>query len=168
MIRNSSFVAGLLSAAMLASSASAASAKSYDCQLAPPLALYRDGDTVTLKTINFPQLEAETWKFRIQIKPGKKDQVDTAVVNWPSNPIQIAGEFPALPTAKGSLAFSSYAFGGCMFTEAACLATVQIVDQGDGKAKIVVLPTALWTDNAADTRDPFVAIIEGSCIRKDR
>ncbi|MGH6785997.1 MAG: hypothetical protein ACREBO_04140 [Novosphingobium sp.] len=156
----------LAAALATVSTANVASAKSYDCEMSAPLALYRDGEAATLKRIEFPQLSAEAWKFHVQVKAGKKDQPDSAVVTWQGNPIQIAGEYPVLPTAKGAIAFAAYGFGGCIFTEDACVATVQIVDQGVGKAKIVVLPSALWTDRAADSRDPFVAIVEGSCTWK--
>ena len=146
---------------------SSAQAKTYECQLNAPLALYRDGNSATLKEINFQGLENEPWKFEIYIKEGKKGELDNAVVDWPTNPIQIAGEFPVLPTATGAIAFTATGFGGCMFTVDACLATVQIADQESGKAKISVLPTALWTDEAANRSDPFVALIDGTCTWKN-
>ena len=147
---------------------SSAHAKTYECQLNAPLALYRDGSSATLKEINFPGLENEPWKFKIDIKEGKKGELDNAIVDWPTNPIQIAGEFPVLPTATGAIAFTTAGFGGCMFTVNACLATVQIADQESGKAKISVLPTALWTDEVANRSDPFVALMEGTCTWKNR
>ena len=157
----------LLAALGLTLASGSALAKTYDCQMAVPLALYRNGTSASLRSIGFPDLAKETWAFQVRISPGKKGEPDMASVVWPSNPIQIAGEFPVLPTAKGAIAFSAYGLNGCMFTELACLATVQIVDQDASKAKIVVLPTALWSDPAADKRDPFVAIVEGTCSWKD-
>jgi hypothetical protein len=147
---------------------SAASAKTYNCQLSAPMALNREGGAITLNKINFPQLEKETWNFEVQIKVGKKDEPDTALVKWPTNPIQIAGEYPILPTAKGAIAFTGVGFDGCMFTVNACLATVQIADQESGKAKISVLPTALWTDDTGNRSEPFVAVIDGTCSWNDR
>ena len=142
-------------------------AKTYNCHLNAPLALSREGETVKLTEINFPGLDAEPWNFSVEIKVGKKNEPDQAVVSWPSNPIQIAGQFPVLPTASGALAFTTAGFGGCMFTVKGCLAVVQIVEQELGKAKISVLPTALWTDGATNKSEPFVAIIDGICSWKD-
>ena len=147
--------------------ASPAISKTYDCQIGPPQALYRDGDTATLKTINFPHLKAETWSFKVDVKGGGKGVAGTAVVKWPSNPIQIAGSFPLLETADGAIAFTAVGGGPCMFTSYSCLATVQIAEQAKGKAKISILPTALWKDDATGTSDPFVAILDGTCTWKD-
>jgi len=147
--------------------ANAAIAKTYDCHLNAPLALYRDGVSATLKPINFPQLQSELWSFQVSIDKGKKDRPDVAHVIWPSNPIQIAGDYPALPTANGAIAFTAVGFGNCMFTAGACLAIVQIADQEAGKAKISVQPTALWTDDKSNKSDPFVAVIDGTCTWKD-
>ena len=147
--------------------ANSAIAKIYDCHLRPPQALFRDGKKLTLKTINFPDLKDEPWKFRVEIKTGQGDKAGTAIVQWPSNPIQIAGEFPVLKTANGAIAFTSADSGPCMFTVSACFTLVQIADQEPGNAKISVLPTALWTDRAINRSDPFVAILEGTCTWKD-
>jgi hypothetical protein len=144
-----------------------ANAKTYDCQVNPPLALYRDGNAATLKPINFPQLKSEPWTFSVSIEKGKSDDPDVAHVTWPSNPIQIAGDFPVLPTANGAVAFTAVDFGGCMFTAGACLAIVQIADQEAGKAKISIQPSALWTDEKANRSDPFVAVIDGACTWKE-
>jgi hypothetical protein len=145
----------------------AANAKTYDCHVDPPLALDRDGNTATLKPINFPQLKSEPWTFSVSIEKGKSDEPDVAHVTWPSNPIQIAGDFPVLPTANGALAFTAIGFDGCMFTVGACLAIVQIADQEAGTAKISIQPSALWTDDKTNRSDPFVAVIDGTCTWKE-
>ena len=147
--------------------ANSAMAKTYDCQISPPQALYRDGTTTTLKTINFPDLKSEAWSFQVEVKKGKKGALDTAIVKWPDDPIQIAGIFPVVATADGAIAFTTVAPGPCMFTSYSCLATVQIAEQKSGKAKISVLPTALWKDDVTGESDPFVAILDGTCTWKD-
>ncbi|MEQ1540906.1 MAG: hypothetical protein HOO94_01370 [Novosphingobium sp.] len=153
--------------ACLVATPSLAEAKTYNCHVSKPLALYRNAEKADLKEINFPKLGSEPWEFTVEIKKGKKNDLDAATVRWPSDPIQIAGSFPVIPTAEGAIAFSAVQGGPCMFTVNACVAMVQIADQDFGKAKVSILPSALWTDDQTKKSDPFVAIIDGTCTWKD-
>jgi hypothetical protein len=146
--------------AMMLAAAAASSVTNYDCTVNQPQSLVRDGDKVSLRTIKFPQLTEADWKFGVRVV--RANDI-TATVTWDRDPIQIAGEHPAIETSDGSLAFVA-AGEGCMFTETGCLTTVQIVDDKDG-AKVVVMPTALRSDHEAHTREPFTVIIEGRCAR---
>ena len=147
--------------------ATTAQAKTYDCELNHPLWLDRGGEAPSLKEINFPNLKGEIWRFKVEIKEGKRGELDLAEVRWPGNPIQIAGSYPVVPTAEGAIAFSAIGLRGCMFTDGACLTIVQIADQDAGQAKVSVLPSALWTHRTAHKSDPFVAVIDGACTWKD-
>ncbi|GEM_PF-3227397 len=144
----------------------AAVSSSYDCTLAEPRALTQDGDKTSLNPINFPGVAEGAWRFNASVKQDKNG-INIDVV-WPSNPIQIAGKFAGLPTADGAIVFSAFSMGPCMFTESACISLVNLVDAGDGTAKVIILPASLATDKAANAREPFVVVIEGKCTRTDK
>ncbi|MCW4461122.1 hypothetical protein OK349_05335 [Sphingomonas sp. BT-65] len=143
--------------------ASAAFSATYDCVLEAPKALNQDGAQVSLNAIQFPGVAEGAWKFRINVTRNEKG-VNGDII-WPGNPIQIAGKFPGLPTADGSIALTAYSMGPCTFTESGCMSVVSLVDFGDGTAKVIVMPTALATDSEKKTREPFVVVIEGKCTR---
>jgi hypothetical protein len=142
-------------------------ARSYDCQTKVPRALHENADSIELTQLQFPGLDDEAWSFSVEIKPGGPREADTARVSWSGDPIQIAGSFPMLRTAEDSIVFTAFSVGPCMFTELACMALVQIVDQPEGGAKLLILPSAMWSDKKNDKRDPFVAVIEGTCTRDE-
>ena len=135
---------------------------SYDCTLEVPAALYRAGGKTEVNTIGLPP--EFKWTFSLSIVRSKTGT--EAEIIWPGNPMQIAGKFAALSTAKGSIAFAAFSGGPCLFTETGCMALVQVADQPDGNAKIIVTPAALGTDRAKDTRSPFLVVAEGTCARK--
>jgi hypothetical protein len=143
--------------------AATANASSYDCQVEVPKSLYRSGNAAELKPINSPEFWAGKLSLKIKIKKGKADELDVATVDWPSDPINVAGMFPVVHVAKGVLAFGAYSSGPCLFTETECLSQIQIADRANGEAILLILPTALWTDRETDTRTPFVVAIEGTC-----
>jgi hypothetical protein len=135
----------------------------YDCTLDAPRTLREEAGKVLLTPIQFPGVAEGAWKFRATVTRDKKGLfIDIA---WPDNPIQLAGKFAGLPTADGSFAFAPYSTGPCMFTESACLSLVNLVDAGDGTAKVIIQPSALASDKANNSREPFVAVIEGKCTR---
>jgi len=135
----------------------------YDCALDAPKALdHKDGVT-SLNPIGFPGVAEGNWKFQAKVR--RDDEGAHAAITWPGDPIQIAGEFPAMPTADGSIAIMTFSSGPCMFTETGCLALVNLVDRGDGSAKVIITPSALWSDKANNSRDPFIVLIEGTCRR---
>ena len=142
---------------------SPAVAVTYNCSIESPVSLQRNGDTSKLNHITVGNSEHEPWKFSIKVVPPKtKDDLPTAVVDWPTDPIQIAGSHPLLPTSDASNAFVAVSGGPCLFTEQACATLVQIVDQSDKTAMIEILPSAIGGDEK-NGRRPFVAIMEGTC-----
>ena len=143
--------------------AATALSANYDCTLDVPKALDQKDGAALLSPIVFPDVAEGGWKF--QAKVSRDDEGVDAAINWPGNPIQIAGEFPAMPTADGSIAIMTYSPGPCMFTESGCMSLVSLVDRGDGSAKVIIMPAALSSDKANNSRDPFVVLIEGTCRR---
>jgi hypothetical protein len=149
--------------ALLASGPSA----SYVCTLDVPAALTHNGNDAALHPIRFPGVAGGAWKFHLAVTHG--EDVTSVELSWPEDPIQIAGKYPALSTSEGSVAFTAHSAGPCMFTEAGCITLVNLVDFGDGTAKVVVTPSAITTDPAKNNkRVPFEVIIEGSCTRTDK
>ncbi len=144
----------LLALVMAASS----SIVTYDCELAKPLAVTRNGDLVGSEVIGFPNVEAKSWKFAMLLSG------EDAVIDWPGSPMQLHGKAPLVSTAKGAGVFILSDSGPCLFTETACSTTVQFAEQRDHGLKIIVTPAALATDSAADTREPFLVMIDGHCV----
>lgn len=142
--------------------AAATTSTSYDCTLEVPARLLRADGKAEVNAIGFPP--EINWKFDLTIMTSESKIV--AQVVWPGNPMQIAGKFAALSTGKGAVAFTAFSGGPCLFTETGCLALVQVADQSDGTAKIIVTPSALLTDSAKDSRAPFLVVAEGVCVRK--
>jgi hypothetical protein len=135
---------------------------SYDCTLPAPKALSIKGKVASLSVIGLPGEETAGWKFRIDLATGP-DII--AKVVWVANPIQIAGNWPALPTGQGAYSFAAISEGPCLFTETSCMSIIQLIEQPDGSARIMVQPTAFVTDKATGTRQPFIIVAEGTCIR---
>ncbi len=133
----------------------------YSCELTKPLAVTRTENTVRAEAIEFPGLDEKPWAFEMSLAESE------ATISWPSSPMQLSGKASILPTAKEAGAFIIAEGGPCLFTEAACGSTVQYAQQIDGTLKLIITPTALATDDKADTRKPFLVMIEGQCsIRK--
>lgn len=143
--------------------AATAFSANYDCTLDVPKALDHKDGVASLSSIGFPDVAEGSWKF--QAKVTRDDEGIDAAITWPGDPIQIAGEFPAMPTADGSIAVMTFSPGPCMFTEMGCMSLVNLVDMGDGSAKVIITPAALTSDKANNRRDPFVVLIEGTCRR---
>ena len=103
-------------------------------------------------------------QFAVSIESGNPPQ---ATVTWSGDPMQAAGRFPAVSTAPGAYAFSTFSGGPCLFTEQACLTQVNLFDGGNGPAHVILTPVALGDDKDKGTREPFAVIVEGQCTRTD-
>jgi hypothetical protein len=142
--------------------ATASTFATYDCTVQPPATLRLEGSSAQVTPIQFPGVTEKDWKFSLRVLKG--DGYD-AEVKWPSNPMQIEGKFPALITADGSIAFSAYSTGPCLFTETMCMSLVHLVDHGAGSADLIISPTALATAEDGKSRNPFIVVIQGRCSR---
>jgi hypothetical protein len=141
--------------------ASAAVLAAYNCQLEAPRAIAFDGTKVTGSEIALPPMALA---FAIELRSGNPAQ---AKVTWEGDPMQAAGQYPALAIAPGSYAFSAYSSGPCLFTDQACITQFNLVEATDGKANLIVTPVALATDKATGARNPFAVIARGQCTRTD-
>ena len=135
---------------------------SYDCTLDVPANLFRGDNKAEVVPIKLPP--DYKWAFGLTVFRSQSDV--QAEITWPGNPMQIAGKFAALSTAKDAIAFAPFSGGPCLFTETGCLALVQVAEQPDGTANIFVTPAALATDRERDVRSPFLVVAEGKCVRK--
>jgi hypothetical protein len=135
----------------------ASTTSTYDCILAKPLSIKRKGDAVESVVIGFPGLDGSPWKFQLTLAE------QTAEISWPDSPMQLSGKADILPTAKGAGAIILASGGPCLFTEQACGGMVNFAKQPDDTVDLLVMPTALATDEAKDTRRPFLAMIDGHC-----
>ena len=144
---------GLIAAALLV--------LSYNCEVQGPRALNIEGDKITLTELGLPP-EIAKWRFTVDLRDGRPMMAE---VKWPGNPIQSEGKFAALSSGKNVYSFAALGAGPCLLTETMCASLFTIADQPDGTAKVLIQPTALWSDNKNDTRTPFVAILQGQCSR---
>lgn len=142
--------------------ASPASATSYACALENPVSFLREGETAKVMRI---ETGSSDWKFKVNIIASKsKNELSYAEVIWPTDPIQIAGKYPYIPTSEVSGVITAISGGPCTFTESACVTMIQIVDQSESKSKVMILPSAIGGD-ATTGREPFVALLEGECAK---
>jgi hypothetical protein len=146
---------------MIAFLTAAALSLTYNCEVQGPRALNIDGEKVTLNELGVPP-ELAKWRFTVDIRDGKPPMAE---VKWPGNPIQAEGRFAVISTGKNVYAFAALSAGPCLLTETMCASLFSIADQPDGAAKVLIQPTALWTDSKKDTRRPFVAMLQGQCSR---
>jgi hypothetical protein len=141
--------------------AAAALALTYNCEVGAPRSLNIEGDKVSLSEIGLPP-ELAKWRFTVDIRGGSPPMAE---VKWPGNPLHAEGKFAAISTGKNVYSFAALGAGPCLFTETMCASLFSIADQPGGTAKVLIEPTALWTDSKNDTREPFVAILQGQCSR---
>ena len=128
----------------------------YDCQLDAPKAVGFERGQAKASDIGLPPASL---RFSITLESGKPMQ---AKVDWPGDPLTMAGKFATILTAPGA-----YSPGPCLFTETSCLSQVNLVDAAGGTAKIIITPVALASDQKAGTRTPFAVIALGQCTRTD-
>ena len=133
----------------------------YNCQLEAPKAIGFEAGQAKASDIGLPPAALQ---FSLTIESGNPMQ---AKLDWPGDPLTMAGKFPTISTAPGAYAFSAYSHGPCLFTETSCLSQVNLVDSNDGTAKLIVMPVALASDQKAGTRSPFAVIALGQCTRTD-
>jgi hypothetical protein len=133
----------------------------YSCQLDAPKAVGFENGQAKSSVIGLPPAALQ---FSLTIESGNPMQ---ARVDWPGDPLTMAGKFPTISTAPGGYAFSAYSYGPCLFTETSCISQVNLVDSPGGTAKLIVTPVALATDKEKGTRDPFAVIALGQCTRTD-
>jgi hypothetical protein len=140
------------------------SSATYDCSVTPPRNLYEANGHFEASRMGFPQFTDADWRFILSL--ASNDDGISAVIDWPRNPIQIAGRFAGLPTSEGSIVFPAYSRGPCAFTESMCMSLVHLVEQASGPAKLVISPAAIATVGEAHTREPLRVLIEGTCTRR--
>ena len=141
--------------------AAASLVAAYDCQLEAPKAVGFEGGQAKASDIGLPPALLH---FALTIESGNPMQTK---VDWPGDPLTMAGKFPTISTAPGAYAFSAFSSGPCLFTETSCLTQVNLVDSTGGTAKLIVTPVALASDQKAGTRNPFAVVALGQCTRTD-
>jgi hypothetical protein len=113
--------------------------------------------------VGFPEAERDNWRFRAEVSRG--DNADVTI-EWPANPIQIAGRQRTLPLAPGQIAFVVPARGLCMFTEQMCLTLVELSARDDGTLAFSILPAgSSRAENG--TRSILHVIFTGVCRRQN-
>jgi hypothetical protein len=148
--------------------AAAANITVFDCEVEPIKSSYREDEKIILRTINLNPARGYAWKFEITLTAQKDGILDAEIV-WPSDPLGMAGKFPALTTGKKTYAFTTYSRGPCLLTETSCMSIVNLVARPNDTAHISLLPTAMGGDFSMDTREPFRAYADGTCsIRKPK
>jgi len=145
-----------LATALLAASLSG----SYDCTIERQVAITEAG--AQNQEVMFPESERDSWRFGVRIANADASQV---VIDWPANPIQIAGTHPSLPLAPGQVALAAMARGPCMFTEQACVTLVELSARDDGNAAFSILPAGS-VRNESGARTLLHVVFLGTCRRR--
>ncbi len=135
----------------------------FDCEInAPRWIDIVDGD-VKLRSLKYPALKPDDWKFTIRFDP-----VSGAMVTpTGADPFGIAGEHGVMTTGESSYALASYASRGCVMTDAGCVTVIQFVTQADGTLKLLAMPSAIISVDGAKIPEAFNAYAPGICIKKE-
>jgi hypothetical protein len=145
----------LLSIALLAASLPG----SYDCTIEHQVGITEAG--ANNQQIMFPQAERDNWRFAVRVPEGR---APTVAIEWPADPIQIAGRHPSIDLAPGQVAMFALSQGPCMFTEGACMAMVELSARDDGSLGFSVLPAGS-SRQANGTRTLLHVVFLGTCRR---
>ena len=134
---------------------------SYNCEVAAPQSVRLTHNSATASVIGLPPAMQKR-KFSITIDGDPLE----ATLNWPGDPMNISGRFPAVSVGGRSYAFPTFSGGPCLFTETSCLSQVTLVDSSDMTANVVIVPSAItFSDVSRKNRAPFIVIIQGTCAR---
>ena len=133
----------------------------YDCTIERQVVITENGAEGS--TVNFPETERNAWGFRVSLPRDGR----SATIDWPANPVQVAGRHLTLPLAPGQVAFAAPSEGPCMFTEQGCVAIVEFSARNDGGLAFSILPAGSVHDAASGTRSLLHVIFLGSCRRRD-
>jgi hypothetical protein len=134
---------------------------SYDCTIGHQTIVTETGGQPEAQA-RFPEADRDSWRFRLAMP------LDAAAVtiDWPANPVQIAGRHLALALAPGQVAFAVPARGPCMFTEQDCLTLVELSARGDGNLDFSILPAGS-ARNDDGSRSILHVIFTGTCRRRE-
>jgi hypothetical protein len=136
----------------------AALSGSYDCTIEHQGTVTESGVEASAQVM-FPESDRDQWRFSVQVSDGRTPNV---TIDWPANPIQIAGRHPAVALAPGQVAFAAVAGGPCMFTEDACLALVELSARDEGSAAFSILPAGS-SRSESGARSLLNIVFVGTC-----
>jgi hypothetical protein len=134
----------------------------YDCAIEHQIVLTENGFDTARQTVMFPESEQDAWRFGVRVPRGDAPRI---VVDWPANPIQIAGTHQTLPLAPGQVAFVALSGGPCMFTEQNCATMVEFSAREDGGMAFSILPAGS-TRAESGVRSLFHVVFIGTCRRR--
>jgi hypothetical protein len=132
---------------------------SYDCTIEHQATVTEGG--TSQQPVMFPESDRDNWRFSVRVPEGRAPVV---TIDWPSNPIQIAGRHPSIDIAPGQVALAAMSAGPCMFTETACIALVELSARDDGSAAFSILPAGS-TRETNGTRTLLHVVFVGTCRR---
>lgn len=134
----------------------------YDCAIEHQVVIGETGAQPG-SPVSFSGDDAAAWRFSVRLP---RDAARDLTVDWPADPIQIAGNHPALTLAPGQVAFAAPARGPCMFTEGNCLTLVELSARDNGSLAFSILPAGS-VRNQDGTRSIFHVVFVGSCRRRE-
>lgn len=146
----------------LALAAAASLPGRYDCTIEHQSVVTEAGGQPAAQ-VNFPEDQRDNWRFRVELPRNANAEV---TIDWPANPVQVAGRHASLPLAPGQIAMAVPAGGPCMFTEQACLTLVEFSAREDGGLAFSILPAgSSRAENG--TRSILHVIFTGLCRRRN-
>ena len=150
----------LLILAMAAKAAEPTVVGAFDCTADVPVVIAGQGDKIQLQRMG--GINAAKMGFTLVLKG------DKAVANWPESPLNVGGKAKVMATGTDAGMALFTATGPCVFTEKGCATMLHYARQPDGSLRLLLSPTALISDPAKTSRQPFLVIVPGRCaLRKD-
>jgi hypothetical protein len=151
---------------LLAAAAAAASGEAhYDCVVDRQQVLTANGAGWNQSQVKFEGAQQADWRFTVDLATGEHPQ---ARVRWDKDLVQIAGTHPVIRLAPGYFAFVPVRASGCLFTEEACVAIVELSDGDEGKASFLILPAGLALNADTGKRSLFQVTSVGHCSRTSK
>ncbi len=133
----------------------------YECTIAHQAVIDENGVHPDRQPVTFSGTEADAWRFRVRVPRGETPEV---AIEWPANPIQVAGRHAALPLAPGQIALAAVSPGPCMFTEDACVSLVEFSAREDGSLAFSILPAGSARQQSG-ARSILHVVFVGACRR---
>jgi hypothetical protein len=130
---------------------------SYDCNIDRQATITEAGASDS--QVMFPESDRANWRFSVRVPEGRAPEV---TIDWPANPIQIAGRHPSVEIAPGQLVMFAMSNGPCMFTESACMAMIELSAHEDGSIGYSILPAGS-SRNQDGTRTMLHVVFLGTC-----
>jgi hypothetical protein len=153
-------VSALIVAMALQSSATGLPGR-FDCAVERQVVIMENGYDPARQDVDFGE-DQRRWNFRLRVTQGGDNE---ATIEWPGDPIQLAGSHLMLDIETGQAAFMVARRGPCRFSGPACLALVELSARTDGNLAFSILPAGSLRRESGNM-EIFHVVLLGTCRRQ--